>query len=109
MAGSLGGTDDVSIMNRTLLTPWKPTKAQILAARNTLVLDLVAKDLIVLFAGINPGLYTAAIGRPGNRFWPALHGGGFTPRLFSPFERIPPSRPQIRHHQRRRTRHRPRQ
>jgi double-stranded uracil-DNA glycosylase len=71
-------------------TPWKPTKAQVLAARNKLVPDLVAKNLIVLFAGINPGLYTAAIGRhfgrPGNRFWPALHGGGFTPRLFSPFE-----------------------
>jgi TDG/mug DNA glycosylase family protein len=52
--------------------------------------DLIAKDLIVLFAGINPGLYTAAIGRhfgrPGNRFWPALYGGGFTPRVFSPFE-----------------------
>ena len=46
--------------------------------------------MIVLFAGINPGLYTAAIGchfgRPGNRFWPALYRGGFTPRLFSPFE-----------------------
>jgi TDG/mug DNA glycosylase family protein len=44
----------------------------------------------VLFAGINPGLYSAAIGhhfgRPGNRFWPALFGGGFTPRLLSPFE-----------------------
>ena len=78
------------ITNRTLPTPWKPTKAQILAARNKLVPDLVAKNLIVLFAGINPGLYTAAIGRhfgrPGNRFWPALHGGGFTPRLFSSFE-----------------------
>ena len=77
-------------MNRTLPTPWKPTKAQLLAAHNKLVPDLVAKNLIVLFAGINPGLYTAAIGRhfgrPGNRFWPALHGGGFTPRLFSPFE-----------------------
>ena len=77
-------------MNRTLPTPWKPTKAQILAAHNKLVPDLAAKNLIVLFAGINPGLYTAAIGRhfgrPGNRFWPALHGGGFTPRLFSPFE-----------------------
>ncbi len=77
-------------MNRTLPTPWKPTKAQLLAARNKFVPDLVAKNLIVLFAGINPGLYTAAIGRhfgrPGNRFWPALHGGGFTPRLFSPFE-----------------------
>jgi double-stranded uracil-DNA glycosylase len=79
-----------SRMNRTLPTPWKPTKAQLLAARNKRVPDLVAENLIVLFAGINPGLYTAAIGRhfgrPGNRFWPALYGGGFTPRLFSPFE-----------------------
>lgn len=77
-------------MNRTLPTPWKPTKAQLLAAHNKRVPDLVAKNLIVLFAGINPGLYTAAIGRhfgrPGNRFWPALYAGGFTPRLFSPFE-----------------------
>src|SRR6476661_108585 len=77
-------------MNRTLPTPWKPTKAQLLAAHNKLVPDLIAKNLIVLFAGINPGLYTAAIGRhfgrPGNRFWPALHDGGFTPRLFTPFE-----------------------
>src|SRR5471032_2085922 len=77
-------------MKRPLPTPWKPTKAQLLAAHDKLVPDLIAKNLIVLFAGINPGLYTAAIGRhfgrPGNRFWPALHGGGFTPRLFSPFE-----------------------
>ncbi|HUB26493.1 MAG TPA: G/U mismatch-specific DNA glycosylase [Tepidisphaeraceae bacterium] len=73
-----------------MITPWKPTKSQILAARNKFVPDVVAKNLIVLFAGINPGLYTAATGchfaRPGNRFWPALHAGGFTPRLFSPFE-----------------------
>src|SRR5260370_1979299 len=77
-------------MKPTLPTPWKPTNAQLVAARNKRVPDLIAKNLIVLFAGINPGLYTAAIGRhfgrPGNRFWPALHGGGFTPRLFSPFE-----------------------
>jgi TDG/mug DNA glycosylase family protein len=77
-------------MNRPLPTPWKPTKAQVLAAGDKLVPDLIAEDLSVLFAGINPGLYTAAIGRhfgrPGNRFWPALYGGGFTPRLFSPFE-----------------------
>ena len=42
----------------------------------------------VLFVGINPGLYSAATGhhfaRPGNRFWPALHRGGFTPRLLHP-------------------------
>ena len=77
-------------MSRVSPTPWKPTKAQLKAAHDKLVPDLVAKNLIVLFAGINPGLYTAAIGhhfgRPGNRFWPALHDGGFTPRLFSPFE-----------------------
>src|SRR5215831_6430595 len=75
---------------RTLAKPWKPTKAQVLAARDKGVPDLIAEDLIVLFVGINPGLYTAAIGRhfgrPGNRFWPALYAGGFTPRLFSPFE-----------------------
>src|SRR6476660_4729283 len=77
-------------MNWILPTPWKPTTAQLLAAHKKRVPDLVAKNLIVLFVGINPGLYTAAIGRyfgrPGNRFWPALHAGGFTPRLFSPFE-----------------------
>jgi TDG/mug DNA glycosylase family protein len=43
-----------------------------------------------LFAGINPGLYTAAVGhhfaRPGNRFWPALHASGFTPGIISPFD-----------------------
>ena len=51
---------------------------------------MIAADLAVLFVGINPGLYTAAIGhhfgRPGNRFWPALHAGGFTPRVFSPYD-----------------------
>lgn len=45
----------------------------------------------MLFCGINPGLYSAATGnhfaRPGNRFWPALHGAGFTPRLLHPSEK----------------------
>ena len=45
----------------------------------------------MLFCGINPGLYSAATGnhfaRPGNRFWPALHRAGFTPRLFHPSEK----------------------
>jgi TDG/mug DNA glycosylase family protein len=52
--------------------------------------DVIASDLRVLFCGINPGLYTAAVGhhfaRPGNRFWPALFASGFTDRLMSPFE-----------------------
>jgi double-stranded uracil-DNA glycosylase len=71
-------------------TPWRPTKQQLAEAANKTVPDLVVPNLKVLFAGINPGLYTAAIGhhfgRPGNRFWPALHASGFTPRQFSPFE-----------------------
>src|SRR3954467_3902901 len=68
----------------------RPTRAEILAAADKLVPDLIAPHLKLLFVGINPGLYTAAVGhhfaRPGNRFWPALFAGGFTPRLFSPFE-----------------------
>ena len=72
------------------MKPPKPSRAELLAAAGRTVPDVIAPDLRVLFCGINPGLYTAAIGRhfgrPGNRFWPALHGGGFTPRLFSPFE-----------------------
>jgi TDG/mug DNA glycosylase family protein len=51
---------------------------------------VIAPDLRVLFCGINPGLYTAAVGhhfaRPGNRFWPALYAAGFTERLLSPFD-----------------------
>lgn len=70
--------------------PKKPTKAELAAAVELIVPDLVAPGLRVLFCGINPGLYTAAIGhhfgRPGNRFWPALHGAGMTPRLFAPWE-----------------------
>ena len=50
----------------------------------------MAPGLDVLFCGINPGLMSAARGhnfaRPGNRFWPALHGAGFTPRLLAPEE-----------------------
>ena len=45
----------------------------------------------MLFCGINPGLYSGATGhhfaRPGNRFWPALHLSGFTPRLLAPSEK----------------------
>jgi TDG/mug DNA glycosylase family protein len=51
---------------------------------------VIALNLRVLFCGINPGLYTAAVGhhfaRPGNRFWPALFAGGFTEHLVSPFD-----------------------
>ncbi|MFI9009406.1 G/U mismatch-specific DNA glycosylase [Actinosynnema sp. NPDC053489] len=52
--------------------------------------DVLGPDLEVLFCGINPGLMSAAkrqhFARPGNRFWPALHLSGFTPRLMGPAE-----------------------
>ena len=67
-----------------------PTRAELLAASDKTVTDIIAPNLRVLFCGINPGLYSAYTGhhfaRPGNRFWPALHLGGFTPRLLSPAE-----------------------
>ena len=52
--------------------------------------DVLAPDLDVLFCGINPSLTSAAqrhhFARPGNRFWPALHRGGLTPRQLRPEE-----------------------
>ncbi|MEU2744349.1 G/U mismatch-specific DNA glycosylase [Streptomyces sp. NPDC007095] len=66
------------------------TPADLEAARDRLVPDVVGDGLKVLFCGINPGLMTAATGhhfaRPGNRFWPVLHLSGFTPRLMKPSE-----------------------
>ncbi len=52
--------------------------------------DVIAPGLDILFCGINPSLMSAARGhhfaRPGNRFWPALHLAGLTPRRLSPDE-----------------------
>jgi len=68
----------------------KPTAEDLAAARDRLLPDVVAPGLTVLFAGINPGLYSGATGhhfaKPGNWFWPALHRAGFTPRQFRPDE-----------------------
>lgn len=70
--------------------PRKPTPAELAAAAGKGIRDVIAPNLRVLFVGINPSLYTAAtgyhFGRPGNRFWPALHAGGFTQRLLHPSE-----------------------
>lgn len=70
--------------------PSKPTRADLLAAQNKTVRDVIAPGLRVLFCGINPGLYSGATGhhfaRPGNRFWRTLHQAGFTPRLLDPGE-----------------------
>jgi TDG/mug DNA glycosylase family protein len=70
--------------------PQKPTRAEVAAARGRTVPDVIAPGLKVLFVGINPSLYSAAVGhhfaRPGNRFWPALHAAGITDRLLRPSE-----------------------
>lgn len=68
----------------------RPTAVALRAARNKRVPDVIAPGLDVLFVGINPGLYSAAVGhhfaRPGNRFWPTLYSAGFTDRLLAPYE-----------------------
>jgi TDG/mug DNA glycosylase family protein len=68
----------------------RPAPADLEAARDATIPDVLTSGLRVVFAGINPGLYSAATGhhfaRPGNRFWPALHRSGFTPRQFRPDE-----------------------
>jgi TDG/mug DNA glycosylase family protein len=61
------------------------TRAELESFHGALVDDLVGRRVRVLFVGINPGLWTAAVNahfaRRGNRFWPALHAAGITPRL----------------------------
>jgi TDG/mug DNA glycosylase family protein len=71
----------------------RPGPVELAAARNRTIPDVLpapGQPLRVLFCGINPSLYSAATGwhfaRPGNRFWPALHLSGFTPRQLAPSE-----------------------
>jgi TDG/mug DNA glycosylase family protein len=69
---------------------WRPTRADLEAARGRSVPDVIGPGLRVLFCGINPGLYSGWVGhhfaRPGNRFWKALHLAGFTDRVLRPSE-----------------------
>src|SRR5262249_49777885 len=82
-----GGTDEKR--RPSMVEHRKPTPEDLAAAYGRTVPDVLAPDLRILFCGINPSLYSAAVGhhfaRPGNRFWPTLHAAGFTPRLLSPF------------------------
>ncbi|WP_405496701.1 G/U mismatch-specific DNA glycosylase [Nocardia sp. NBC_00511] len=68
----------------------RPSPADLAAAQDKTIPDLIGPGLRVLFCGINPGLWSGATGihfaRPGNRFWPALHRSDFTPRLLAPSE-----------------------
>ncbi len=74
----------------TVPSPERPTREQVLSAYGRPVPDVIARGLDVLFCGINPGLYSGAIGhhfaRPGNRFWRTLEASGFTDRVLSPYE-----------------------
>jgi TDG/mug DNA glycosylase family protein len=66
----------------------RPTRAELEAAAGRGVPDVLGPGLRVLFCGINPGLWSGATGhhfaRPGNRFWPALAGAGFTDGQLDP-------------------------
>src|SRR6266508_3550250 len=68
----------------------RPSRTDLIAAKDKTVPDVIASCLQVLFCGINPGLYSGATGhhfaRPGNRFWPVLHRAGFTPWVLKPWE-----------------------
>lgn len=58
------------------------TRAQLESFHGARVDDLVGPGMRLLFVGINPGLWTAAVNahfaRPGNRFWTALQLAGIT-------------------------------
>ena len=68
----------------------RPTADELRNAAGRSIPDAIGPNLRVLFVGINPGLYSGATGfhfaRPGNRFWPTIHGAGFTPRQLAPDE-----------------------
>jgi TDG/mug DNA glycosylase family protein len=77
-------------MASTVNRDGRPSRADLAAAVDKVLPDVIAPNLDVLLCGINPGLWSAATGhhfaRPGNRFWPALLLGGFTPRQLRPDE-----------------------
>ncbi|MFT4044097.1 MAG: mismatch-specific DNA-glycosylase [Gordonia sp. (in: high G+C Gram-positive bacteria)] len=63
----------------------RPTRAELAAATDRHVDDLLGPDCRLLFVGINPGLWTAVTGahfaRPGNRFYPSLYRARITDHL----------------------------
>lgn len=68
----------------------RPTADELAAARDATLPDLVAPGIRVLLVGINPSLWSAAVGlhfaNPSNRLWPVLHAAGWTPRRLRPAE-----------------------
>jgi TDG/mug DNA glycosylase family protein len=89
--GQLGSQgDSTDRVHSGSATARRPARAELLAAADKTVPDIIGPGLKILFCGINPGLYSAWAGhhfaRPGNRFWPALFAGGITERLLRPEE-----------------------
>jgi TDG/mug DNA glycosylase family protein len=74
------------------MTMPRPTREELAAAAGRAIPDVIGPGLGVLFCGINPSLYSAAVGRhfarPGNRFYPALQAAGLTDRVLSPYEDV---------------------
>ncbi len=66
----------------------RPTPHDLISAEGCSIPEVIGPGIRYLFVGINPGLWSGATGhhfaRPGNRFWPTLHGAGFTPHLLAP-------------------------
>lgn len=67
-----------------------PTREELRQAAGGTIPDVLAPGISLLLVGINPSLYSAAVGhhfaRPGNRFWPALADAGITDRQLDPAE-----------------------
>ena len=90
-SSKLRSTKKVTVLEKPLPgMPWRPTPAQLKAAGRKKVPDVILPGLDVLFCGINPGLYSAAVGHhfagPGNLLWSTLLASGFTSRLMNAFE-----------------------
>ena len=64
------------------------SKPELASFNGVEVPDLMGEDLRLLFVGINPGLWTAAVqahfARPGNRFYPALLRAGIIAEPVAP-------------------------
>lgn len=71
------------------------TRTELDAFRDTEVPDLYGDDLRLLFVGINPGLWTAAVqthfAHPTNRFYPALYAAGIITTPIDPVVGMTPA------------------
>ena len=68
----------------------RPTPAELQQAYGATVPDLVRPGIPVLLCGINPSLWSGAVGlhfaNPSNRLWATLHQAGWTDRRLQPAE-----------------------